>query len=184
MILMTRHDSFLDVSTEPQYPLGSLAFEGPNEHKHFTDLAANLSAYPGGRVWRYVKNDGASAWVAGSPVTQKGSADTKYECEKAPVGSIAQIVVGIAQDDVPAGSYAWVVREGDCEVLAGAVALVAGDAIAISGATVGTVMTAVALDTSSVANLATSLGSNLRVFGFAREAATSALARCHVRCIA
>lgn len=182
MILLTRHDAFTDVSTEPQYPPGSLAFEGPYEHKSFTDRAAALAAYPGGRIWRYVKNDGATAWVAGNPVTQKGSADTKYECEKAPVGSIAQIVVGIAQVAVPVASYSWVVREGDCEVLAGAVALVAGDAIAVSGATLGTVITVLALDSSSTANLATSLGSNLRAFGFAREAGTSVISRCHVNC--
>lgn len=174
MLLHTRIDTFTDSSTDQQYPLGTEAFEGPTERLKWEVSAPELYAYDGARRWVYIKNGSASAFVKGQVVTQEaisGGAE-RFHTEKAPVTSIPGIVVGVVQAAIAAGSFGWIVREGDCEVLAGTESIDANEPISVSDTDAGTAMECAA----DAADL-------LRQFGYAREdAAAAATARCYVFC--
>jgi hypothetical protein len=173
-LVQVRIDTFTDVGTDQLYSLMDEAFESSSERFKWEVSAPELYAYDGGRKWVYIKNGSASAFVKGQVVTQEAISGgaVRGEVERAPVTSIPVVVVGVAQVAIPAGSFGWVVREGDCEVLAGTETIDVNEPISVSDATVGAAMECA----GDAADL-------LRQFGYAREdAAAAATARCYVNC--
>jgi len=176
-LVQVRIDTFTDVGTDQLYSLMDEAFEGPSERFKWEVSAPELYAYDGGRKWVYIKNGSASAFVKGQVVTQEAISGgaVRGECEKSPLSALAIRVVGVAQTAIPAGSFGWVVREGDCEVLASAAGFSANVALVTDGA--GGV-TGTAEDSTGVA------ADIVREFGVAREAAAAGVVgRAYVRCI-
>ena len=171
-LVQVRIDTFTDVGTDQLYSLMDEAFEGPSERFKWEVSAPELYAYDGGRKWVYIKNGSAAAFVKGQVVTQEtiSGGAVRGECEKSPTDSQFNVVVGIAQAAIPAGSFGWIVRQGDCEVLAGTETIDANVALSASS-TVG------------AGQEASAAGDALRQFGVAREdAAAAATARCYVNC--
>jgi len=175
MLIQTRIDTFIESGTDQLYPLMSEAFEGPTERFKWETSAPELYAYDGGRKWRYIKNGSAAAFVKGQVVTQEAISGgaVRGHGEKAPVTSVPILILGIAQAAIAAGSFGWVVFEGDCEVLAGTETIDVNEPISVSDAVAGAAMEC----NGDAADL-------LRQFGYAREdAASTATARCYVKCL-
>ena len=115
------------VSTTQQTNLGRL-FSRPSATLNRPD-----------ETWIYVKNSTGAAWAIGNAVARVAD-DLTRNCTMAPASSSAERVVGVAQIAVPAGSYAWVLREGTGSVKAAAAAITENDALSgglIIGATAG-----------------------------------------------
>lgn len=175
MLIHTRIDTFTDSGTDQLYPLGTEAFEGPTERLKWEVSAPELYAYDGARRWVYIKNESASDFAKGHVVMQStGVGKVRGEVEKAALSALALRVVGVAQTEIAAGSYGWVVREGDCEVLASAAGFSANTALVTDNAN-GVIGTA-----EDSAGTAADI---VREIGVAREAAAAGVTgRAYVSC--
>ena len=174
-LIQVRTDTFTDSGTDQLYELMSEAFEGPTERFKWTDTASEIAGYDGGRKWVYIKNGSAAAFAKGHVIMQStGVGDVRGEPEKAALSALAIRVVGVAQAAIAAGEYGWVVREGDCEVLASAAGFTANTALVTdnAGGVIGT-----AEDSAGTA------ADIVREFGVAREAAAAGVTgRAYVSC--
>jgi hypothetical protein len=84
------------------------------------ELYEEYTALKGRKVWIYVKNaEASSAFAAGTLVTFPNGADA-YDEVKISAASTGnpQRAVGVAQHAIAAGSYGWILREGEGTVKA------------------------------------------------------------------
>lgn len=95
-----------DVSTEPTNTVGATVLE-------------NHPTY-GPRIWKYVKNGEAStAFAAGNVVQRKASTTAPGIVTLSGSDAARNVIAGVAQHAIAAGSYGWVGYQGIFKVLAG-----------------------------------------------------------------
>jgi len=75
------------------------------------------SLHQGTREFIYVQAD---ALVHANAVVQRVDLSTTYNVEELKVASSVAQVVGVAQVEIAAGSFGWVLRKGNCTVVEGA----------------------------------------------------------------
>lgn len=123
-----------DTTTSQYHPLGMLYEQGPDEGDNRESGSGTVSDR-GRRVWIYVYNDSGSAIPKGTVCMPK-SGTTTYNVKASTTSLHPSLVVGVAQNAIPNGSYGWLLREGvglvtaDTGGLSANTAIVPGDAVA------------------------------------------------------
>jgi hypothetical protein len=104
----------------------------------------------GPKVWVYVQNGDAGAWVAGNAIARKDGTATKIGV-KSPVSSAPHRIMGFCQQAFPQNYYGFILRRGSGTVLA------SND----GGITANTAFTIGANDTGAVDTVAAVTGDSL-----------------------
>jgi len=142
------------VTTDQQCPLG-FVLTVPDGDNGFQE-------------WVYVFNDEASTAFAQGTVCARDAATVTYDAVLSPVSAPTMRVLGVAQHDIPAGSYGFILRKGVGEVTADTGGITANTAIKAGNAVTGTADNAAATD---------------HAFGFSTETVlATALATCYINC--
>lgn len=135
---LLHNDNLADVTTTPGNSLGirvTVAASGGDSPLYYvnattgvvtiknswakpsgTDEAVEYKANSGPMEWVYVFNDTISAIPRGALVAHK-NAESYYKVRVAPASCAVAQIVGVAQHEIPAGRYGWVLSKGVGQVL-------------------------------------------------------------------
>ncbi|QDP63109.1 MAG: hypothetical protein GOVbin2277_36 [Prokaryotic dsDNA virus sp.] len=122
-------DAFNQTYDSEQYPVGTLRYQAADE------VTASDASLGGDRLWMFVK--ASSAGVSANDLLERDSTSTAFQVKtSSATNDLARIlVVGVAQNDIAADEFGWVVVKGECVVKSASVS--AGNLLA-SKATAGT----------------------------------------------